>query len=269
MSADPLPSRLAVLLEGVLFYGDPHGLWGPLLEALVPSVHTVFILGDLAEAKRHPEHIDDARATLGTLKDRGINWYTISGDRESETSDICDLLFYELKDQLADGRLIKVKESNVTVAGLGGVVRGRIWDGLSKPRIQSPDELLAKTPPQEIYRQGLPFKKRSTIFPSTVHWLSEQKADVLICHEAPSCHPNGFAFIDELASALDAKLIVHGHHHLPYIDRLNNGVWVRGLGLAEVWRPQAPLSDVQRQLLRSGLKSLEENERAYRYLKDR
>ncbi|WP_084782426.1 metallophosphoesterase family protein [Roseivivax halodurans] len=269
MAYDPLRSSLAVRLEGVLFYGDPHGRWEPLHKALDFDIHTVFMLGDLAEAKRNPEQVDDARQALRRISDLGVDWHTISGNHDSDTAKICDLLFYELEEKLADGKVINVQTGDVKVAGLGGVIRGRIWDGEAKPYVQSPEELLANTPKQERYRQGLPFKKRSTIFPSTVDYLSEQKADVLITHEAPSCHPNGFGFIDKLADVMGVQLIVHGHHHTPYNARLKNGVKVKGLGLAETWRLESNLSPTQSKLLRSGLKSLNENERAYRALKDK
>lgn len=40
-----------------------------------------------------------------------------------------------------------------------------------------------------------------------------EKADILVCHEAPSCHPYGYSEIDELAQAMGVKMVVHGHHH--------------------------------------------------------
>ncbi len=40
-----------------------------------------------------------------------------------------------------------------------------------------------------------------------------EKAGILVTHEAPSCHPHGYSEIDELAQAMGAKMVVHGHHH--------------------------------------------------------
>lgn len=40
-----------------------------------------------------------------------------------------------------------------------------------------------------------------------------EKADILVCHEAPSCHPYGYSEIDELAQTMGTKMVVHGHHH--------------------------------------------------------
>ncbi len=39
------------------------------------------------------------------------------------------------------------------------------------------------------------------------------RADILITHEAPGYHPNGFEILDTLAQALGVKVSVHGHHH--------------------------------------------------------
>lgn len=267
--ADLVSTDLAIRLDGILFYGDPHGQWEPLLEALDSSVRAIIILGDLAEAKHHPDQVDEARQVLEELSARGIAWYTISGNHDSDTAEMCDLVYRDLGDRLLDGGVVHIGKPDVAIAGLGGVVSGRIWDGVNKAAAESPEELLAITPRQEHHRGGLPFKKRRTIFPSTVRELSGQKADVLISHEAPSCHQHGFAFIDELAEAMGVSLIVHGHHHAAYADRLENGVRVRGLGLAEVWRPRTGLSDFQRVMLQAGLVSLDENEEVYRLLKSR
>jgi hypothetical protein len=67
--------------------------------------------------------------------------------------------------------------------------------------------------------------------------LADLRADVLICHEAPSCHPNGFEEIDLLAQSMKAKSVWHGHHHdrldySPHFQRLGfqaYGVGLRGI----------------------------------------
>jgi hypothetical protein len=48
--------------------------------------------------------------------------------------------------------------------------------------------------------------------------LADLRADVLITHEAPGYHPNGFELLDTLAQSMGAKVTVHGHHH----DRLDS-----------------------------------------------
>ena len=65
--------------------------------------------------------------------------------------------------------------------------------------------------------------------------LAQHRFDVLVSHEAPSCHRHGFAAIDRLAEVAAARLIVHGHHHESYAAKLANGIDVRGLAVAEAW----------------------------------
>lgn len=36
---------------------------------------------------------------------------------------------------------------------------------------------------------------------------------MLVSHEAPSYHRNGFELLDVLAQAMSVKVMVHGHHH--------------------------------------------------------
>ena len=43
--------------------------------------------------------------------------------------------------------------------------------------------------------------------------LGKQRAQVLVAHEAPSCHPFGWSAIDELAKRMGISYVFHGHHH--------------------------------------------------------
>ena len=62
----------------------------------------------------------------------------------------------------------------------------------------------------------------------------EIRADILVCHEAPSTHRYGFRVVDELAKAIDAKKIFHGYHHKYYQDQINNEIEVTGVAIAGV-----------------------------------
>ncbi|MFG0669724.1 hypothetical protein ACF8E6_04055 [Pseudomonas sp. xss_1] len=53
----------------------------------------------------------------------------------------------------------------------------------------------------------------SAIYPDDYFTFAMEKADILVCHEAPSCHPHGYSETDDLAQAMGAKMVVHGHHH--------------------------------------------------------
>jgi predicted phosphodiesterase len=136
--------------------------------------------------------------------------------------------------------------SSIRVAGLGSIFRGEVWhpdlhDG--KPthatyqdyekhirsnanlkRRLSPKDLaqMQAVPPEnrqwnsavlDQSRIGKLLKHRSTIYPDAYEKLADQKADILVTHEAPSCHPHGFKEIDLLAQVMGVKVAVHGHHH--------------------------------------------------------
>ena len=229
-------AQLTSQLEGVIFYGDPHGAWQPLFHAIDDTTHTVFILGDLAEAKQRPEHVEAARDALRQLRARGIGVHFILGNHDTETEAIHALLFEEFQENLIEEEVLSIGQPQCRIAGLGGVIRGKVWSGDGTSTFFSPSDLLARTPRQERYRGGLPRKQQSSIFPSTVQTLAQKRADILLTHEAPSSHEHGFGFIDDLAAQMGACLIIHGHHHFSYQDRLANGILVRGLGLAEVWK---------------------------------
>lgn len=118
------------------------------------------------------------------------------------------------------------------VAGLGGIFRPKIWHPNSRV-------IYAKRSDWNIKHQDKRFaqlrrKNESTIWYEDYEYLSTKKADVLVSHEAPSCHRYGVKALDDLAASLGARLIVHGHHHDCYTDTLSNGISVVGLGLAQI-----------------------------------
>ena len=68
------------------------------------------------------------------------------------------------------------------------------------------------------------------IWPEDVDALAAQKADVLVTHEAPSSHPAGVRVLDDLARAMGAQLVVHGHHHITSHARAEDGLRVQSVG---------------------------------------
>lgn len=51
------------------------------------------------------------------------------------------------------------------------------------------------------------------IYPDDVERLSKLRGDILVTHEAPSCHPYGFVAIDQLARDMGVVRAFHGHQH--------------------------------------------------------
>ncbi|MDG1680254.1 MAG: metallophosphoesterase [Tateyamaria sp.] len=234
-------------LEGVLFYGDPHSNWEPLLKSVDQHhPHTVIILGDLIDKqdKDNQKAHQTARDVLDNLCRKGIDVRLISGNHDVDSPAVYDLVFKELTNFLFDGGVIEIGPNKLRIAGLGGVFRGKCWypykaDETAKVKYHSPEDLLVATRETARFRTGIPLRHRNTIFPSTVRQFQSKRADVLITHEGPTTHERGFPVVDNLAADLGAKLIVYGHHHTPAEACLkNHAIAIRGMGKAEVWKPE-------------------------------
>lgn len=237
----------------IFFFGDLHGQFKHVYEAVAqhrPSA--IVLLGDI-QAQRSLE-----LELEGVLSLTEVWW--IPGNHDVDThADYRNLFESALADRNLHGNVVEV--DGVRIAGLGGVFRQSVWyprdsmeveptctDYLScvqaiqeaerwkefrrlKKLGQEPDVL----PDPPLLGKGLLHK--STIFWSDWTALSYQRADVLVTHEAPSCHPNGFIGIDALGRAMGIRASFHGHQH----DRLDySGHWpemgfrAHGVGLCGV-----------------------------------
>lgn len=189
----------------ILFYGDPHGGFDPLIEAV--GQHrpaAVVLLGDL-QAQRPLE------VELASILDRTEVWF-IHGNHDTDSDADHDHLFGSaLADRNLHGRVVEI--AGCRIAGLGGVFRGQVWAPPAPWQIESARTYVAQAGRSNLWRGGLPRKHRSTIFPADYQALQSKRADVLVTHEAPSCHPHGFSAIDDLARSLKVRRVFHGHHH--------------------------------------------------------
>jgi hypothetical protein len=219
----------------ILFAGDPHRNFSPIIRAcLARPPATLILLGDLDCAR--PLHQEFAPVIAAGWR---VAW--ILGNHDCETEAAYD----NLVSDHPNGNLgfCVTDQGGYRVAGLPGVFKPSIWyprldDGSQKiepPRFRDRDTFLAVQRTSRWWRGGLPLWHRDSIFPDDFDRLAKQRFDILVTHEAPSCHRHGFGVIDELAAAGGASLIVHGHHHDSYSATLGNGIRVRGLGLAEPW----------------------------------
>ncbi|WP_152486002.1 metallophosphoesterase family protein [Methylohalobius crimeensis] len=102
------------------------------------------------------------------------------------------------------------------------------------PRWRSRQEFFQDMGKGNRWRGGLPLKHRASIFPNDFERLHRLRADVLVTHEAPTSHRHGFLAIDELAREMGVKKIFHRHHHQDYNAKIDGGIEVRGVGLANV-----------------------------------
>lgn len=179
----------------------------------------VIYLGDM-ESER-PFH-EEVRSLL----DAGIEVWWIPGNHDTEHAGSFRNLFEcELADRNLHGRVVEI--AGLRVAGLGGVFRRNIWysrDGNMEPEFQSYLDYLKhlnRTRPARERKADAELRPRSaeeikhlsSIFPDVVETLSRQRADILVTHEAPGCHPYGFQVIGDLALSMRVKHVFHGHHH--------------------------------------------------------
>ncbi len=219
--------------------GDVHSHFDHIeqaIDAAKDKPAAVIFLGDI-EA---PIPLEDC--IEGILK-RGVEVYWIRGNHDTDTEENWSNLQGSMHRNI-DGKVIAI--AGVRVAGLGGIFRGEVWhpdiDG-GKPvhatyqeyekfirsnanlkrRLSRKDlAQLQAVPPEsrqwnssllDQARAGKLLKHHSTIFPADYERLADQKADILVTHEAPSCHPHGFKEIDLLAQVMGVKAAFHGHHH--------------------------------------------------------
>ena len=198
------PTRPRELPE-IFFCGDPHGGFDQINEAArLYRPDAMVILGDLQAPAPVHQVLEEALAYTDI-------WW-IPGNHDTDTDHFYDYLWRsELGGHNLHGRVANI--CGLRIAGLGGVFRGQVWMPESPPNYYSPSTFMRRVGSHNEWRGGVPRRHRSTIFPSVYGNLMRQKADILITHEAPSCHKKGFLAIDRLAKALGAKWLFHGHQH--------------------------------------------------------
>lgn len=155
-------------------------------------------------------------ALLGDLCE--VTWF-IHGNHDTDSaSDFENLWGSSVADRNIDGRVL-VLPSGVRIAGLGGVFREDVWHPdpsrrmKGRPAYMNAAEHTRLTKPKDRHKGHQPRKHWSSIYKETVDRLARMSADILISHEAPSYHKQGYPAIDELARAMGASTVIHGHHH--------------------------------------------------------
>jgi predicted phosphodiesterase len=215
----------------LIFYGDPHGRWMPLTDAVIEGKpDAVVIVGDC-------DLDEPLHAKLAKIFDAGVQVLFIHGNHEKDSADRWDNLVGDHPEGFLHGRVLTV--GTLRIAGLGGVFKQRVWLPPAAPLFMSRAALLRSLSHQQRWRRGVPLRQRDAIFPEDVTALQGLRADILVTHEAPSTHSLGFAVIDDLARAIQVKLIVHGHHHSSRRGVTADGIRVIGLAKAEVFRIHA------------------------------
>jgi predicted phosphodiesterase len=189
----------------IFFCGDTHGRFAHLLEAVqAHAPAAVVLLGDV-QARQPLEQ------ALAAILDKTQVWF-IHGNHDTDTEADYDHLFgSQLASQNLHGRVVEI--AGVRIAGLGGIFRGQVWRPPEPWGYASPQEFSRRQGKDDRWRGGLSLRHRSSIFPSEYAALARLGAQVLVTHEAPSVHPQGYVVLDALAQALKVEATFHGHHH--------------------------------------------------------
>lgn len=212
--------------------GDNHGHFDHVMQAVKTTGEhpaAVIFLGDLECPVPFSQCVAEIEAA-------GIRCYAIPGNHDTDRSEFYVNLWGDplFQSRNLHGRVVEI--GGVRVAELGGVFRSRVWypdgDGLAEPVIECwgafvKDQNLRRptrlrvdpktlTPAQLAMDSALR-GQASSIFYDDWLQLYCQQADILVTHEAPDCHPNGFKPITALEQSMHVKFRFHGHQH----DSLN------------------------------------------------
>jgi len=101
----------------------------------------------------------------------------------------------------------------IRVAGLGGNFLGRVWAPPAPPTFTHKAAAMHRGPYGWRDGQRPSPKFNGAIYPDDVAALGQQRADILVTHEAPSCHPHGWQVLDQLARDMGVVRTFHGHTH--------------------------------------------------------
>lgn len=210
----------------ILFGGDPHGNFRPIIQAIeTHSPKAVVLLGDF-DLERSLEQ------ELATILEKTEVWF-IPGNHDADQNHWYDNLFNsKLAHHNLHGRIAEIDGKRV--AGLGGVFRAKIWMPPALPKFRSQKDLLSACGKGERWRGGIPRKHHVSIFWQQYKALWDNRADILVTHEAPSSHRYGFRQLDTLARAMGVKTVFHGHHHEHYSKTIGGKILVHGVGEAGV-----------------------------------
>ncbi|TAK61021.1 metallophosphoesterase [Methylobacter sp.] len=204
----------------ILFAGDPHGDFRPLIAAVHEyKPEAVVLLGDY-----------DLEMPLEICLQEIIGltqiWW-IAGNHDFETPAKHKHLF---DSALADqGLHLKVTEiAGLRVAGLGGIFLGRVWYPPQQPKWRDKQHYLHNQP-ANVRHTALSLKYKAAIWHDEFEALKKLKADILVTHEAPGSHRHGFDVIGDLAVAMGVKNIFHGHLHENYAGIVKHNIKVVGV----------------------------------------
>lgn len=221
-----------VITHPLWLCGDTHGCFDHVVEHFLNArrggitPHLVF-LGDMECAQAFDLELQEIREVADV-------WF-IHGNHDTDTNQAWNAL---ASSAWADKNLHGYVEeiSGRLVAGLGGVFRSSIWAPPAPPVFASYQafrrDLLTRRPPKDWGLKETTKERQhfSSIFPDVYSRLTTYRAQVLVTHEAPSCHTYGWQAIDHLAVRLGVSYVFHGHLHETRLYPRQGACQVVGVG---------------------------------------
>lgn len=200
----------AEALRRIWFLGDVHGSFKHIPKALLAAPELprwLVFLGDIdIEHQPFREILEPLTRNLPLVRVAFIH-----GNHDADTYEHWHML-HDCGDALAlHGKVTDL--DGVRVAGLGGNFMGRIWSPPAQATFQNKQQAMERGPYQWRDGQRPNPRLHAAIYPEDVQSLAKQGADILITHEAPSCHPYGFEALDALARSMRVVRSFHAHHH--------------------------------------------------------
>jgi len=209
----------------ILFAGDAHGDFVPVIEE-ASGASAVILLGD-----------QEPQVSLVDELGPGVapkTWW-IYGNHDS---DYLDYLTHHESMAARNLHCRVVEIEGVRIAGLGGIFRSNLFGVDQTTRLDEVDLICPYDTRASIAQQRQGGRNApvdlTTIFPEDLGalLLLTGQVDVLVTHEAPESHPMGFPLIGDIARAIGAKILIHGHHHERYSATLDGGIRVEGVGMS-------------------------------------
>jgi len=205
-------------LKRIWLLGDVHGHFDHIGRTLQVAKNSsnlpnwLVFLGDMDLAGQTFEQV------IQPFQDvcPGVKTAFIHGNHDADTYEKWTLLHESGPAEVLHGKVLDL--DGVRVAGLGGNFLGRVWIPPAEPILRNKIAAMNRGPYQG--RNGLqPSPKfHAAIYSDDVVKLGKQRADILVTHEAFSCHIHGWSALDQLARDLRVVRAFHGHTHDDHSD---------------------------------------------------
>lgn len=202
--------RNADALRALWFVGDVHGEFKYLAKTLLTTEkkpNWIIFLGDIdVDHRPFKELLEPLWRNFPSVQVAFIH-----GNHDADTYEHWEMLHDCGPAMALHGTVAEL--NGIRVAGLGGTFMGRIWSPPNQPSYRNKAVAMEGSSYQWRDGQRPHPSQHAAIYHDDIEGLSKLRADILVTHEAPSCHPHGFDAIDRLAWDLGVVRSFHGHHH--------------------------------------------------------